>query len=156
MQRRNCYEKNAMVLTSLAPALGLTACSGQQGGESSVNSTNSVAGESEVRQSSDDASLRTVELVNSTVSDWETYETVFIGYPIWWGIAAWSVDGFISENDFSGKTVIPFRTSSGSGLGDSGKLLAEAAGEGNRLDGIRFRSRESEDTVKSRVQGLGL
>ena len=103
-----------------------------------------------------DTSLRNVELVQTTVSDWESYETVFIGYPIWWHIAAWPVDGFISANDFSGKTVIPFCTSSSSGLGDSGKLLAEASGSGNWLEGMRFSSRESEDTVKSWVQGLGL
>ena len=64
----------------------------------------------------DNPDARDVELVESTVSDWESYDTVFIGYPIWWGIAAWPVDGFIEANDFTGKTVIPFCTSSSSGL----------------------------------------
>ena len=54
---------------------------------------------------------RLVELVASTVPDWEAYDTVLIGYPIWWGIAAWPVDGFVEANDFTGKTVIPFCTS---------------------------------------------
>ena len=77
-------------------------------------------------------------------------------YPIWWGIAAWPVNGFIDANDFSGKTVIPFCTSSSSGLGESGELLAEAAGTGNWLEGQRFRSGAHEDDVKDWVAGLEL
>lgn len=97
-----------------------------------------------------------VELVASTIPDWESYDTVFIGYPIWWGIAAWPVDGFIEANDFTGKTVIPFCTSSSSGLGESGELLAEAAGTGNWQEGERFSSSDSEETVQAWVEDLGL
>lgn len=104
----------------------------------------------------DNPDARTVELVENTVSDWEAYDTVFIGYPIWWGIAAWSVDGFIAANDFTGKTVVPFCTSSSSDLGESGELLAEAAGTGNWLEGMRFRSGASEETVREWVESLGL
>lgn len=68
----------------------------------------------------------------------------------------WTVDGFIAANDFTGKTVIPFCTSSSSGLGESGELLAEAAGTGEWLEGIRFRSRASEETVTEWVDSLGL
>ena len=68
----------------------------------------------------EDESLRDVELVAETVDNWDRYDTVFIGYPIWWGIAAWPVDGFVEANDFTGKTVIPFCTSSSSGIGESG------------------------------------
>lgn len=104
----------------------------------------------------DNPDARVVELVESTVSDWESYDTIFIGYPIWWGIAAWPVDGFIAANDFTGKTVIPFCTSSSSGLGESGELLAEAAGTGNWLEGMRFSSSVSEADVQTWVDGLGL
>ena len=99
---------------------------------------------------------RAVELVASTVENWADYDTVFIGYPIWWGIAAWPVDGFIAANDFTGKTVIPFCTSSSSGLGESGKLLAEAAGTGEWLEGARFQSHVDEADVTAWVEGLGL
>lgn len=99
---------------------------------------------------------RKVELVSDTVSDWDSYETVFIGYPIWWGIAAWPVDGFIAANDFTGKTVIPFCTSASSGLGESGDLLEEMAGTGNWLEGERFSSGVSEEDVKNWVDGLKL
>jgi hypothetical protein len=97
---------------------------------------------------------RNVELTQTTVPDWESYDTVFIGYPIWWGIAAWPVDGFIDANDFTGKTVIPFCTSMSSGLGDSGKLLAEAAKTGNWQTGQRFSSNASEEEVRIWVEGL--
>lgn len=99
---------------------------------------------------------RDVELVSTKVDNWDSYETVFIGYPIWWGIAAWPVDGFIKANDFSGKTVIPFCTSSSSGLGRSGELLEELAGTGNWLEGNRFRSGASKEDVRSWVEGLKL
>lgn len=104
----------------------------------------------------DNPDNRDVELVAYTVDDWDSYDTVFIGYPIWWGIAAWPVNGFISANDFTGKNVIPFCTSSSSGLGESGELLAEAAGTGNWLEGVRFSSRASEETVRDWVNGLNL
>lgn len=104
----------------------------------------------------DNPDARTVELVSAAVDDWETYGTVFIGYPIWWQIAAWPVDGFIAANDFTGKTVIPFCTSSSSGLGDSGELLAEAAGTGDWLEGMRFSSSVTEEDVQTWVDSLGL
>ncbi len=93
--------------------------------------------ESRVSREHDDPSLRTMELTETTVEGWADYDTVFIGYPIWWGIAAWPVDNFINANDFTGKTVIPFCTSTSSGLGQSGTLLAEMANGGNWQEGPR-------------------
>ena len=103
-----------------------------------------------------DESLREVELAADTVENWDDYDTVFIGYPIWWGIAAWPVDNFIEANDFTGKTVIPFCTSSSSGLGQSGKLLAELAGTGDWQEGHRFSSGVSEADVEEWLSTLGL
>lgn len=104
----------------------------------------------------DNPDAREVELEETTISDWESYDTVFIGYPIWWGIAAWPVDGFVTANDFAGKTVIPFCTSASSGLGESGELLAEMAGTGDWQEGMRFRSGVSEEDVRSWIDSLGL
>ena len=104
----------------------------------------------------DNPDARAVELVASTVENWDDYDTVFIGYPIWWGIAAWPVDTFVQANDFTGKTVIPFCTSSSSGLGDSGELLAEMAGTGEWLEGMRFSSRVSEEDVQAWLDELAL
>ena len=63
---------------------------------------------SRVVQEYEDESLRNILLTSTTVPDWDNYENVFIGYPIWWGIAAWPMNGFVSANDFSGKNVVPF------------------------------------------------
>ena len=111
---------------------------------------------SRVSQEYSDPSLRTVELTADTVENWDSYDTVFIGYPIWWGIAAWPVDSFVSANDFTGKTVIPFCTSSSSGVGESGELLAELAGSGNWQQGQRFRSSADVEEVVEWVNSLDL
>lgn len=111
---------------------------------------------SRVNQEHEDESLRDIELVADTVENWDSYDTVFIGYPIWWGIAAWPVDGFIEANDFTGKTVIPFCTSASSGLGQSGELLAEMAGTGDWQEDQRFRSGASEADVQEWLDGLNL
>lgn len=72
-----------------------------------------------------DESLREVELAADTVENWDDYDTVFIGYPIWWGIAAWPVDGFVEANDFTGKTVIPFCPHGGSRFSRTVETIAE-------------------------------
>ena len=112
--------------------------------------------DSRVSREHDDESLRDVPLTTTEVPDWDSYDTVFIGYPIWWGIAAWPVDTFVKNNDFTGKTVIPFATSSSSGMGQSGSLLADMAGTGEWKEGQRFSSGVSSDDVQSWVNGLGL
>ena len=111
---------------------------------------------SRVSREHEDEFLRDVELTTTEVENWDSYDTVFIGYPIWWGIAAWPVDGFVEANDFSGKTVIPFCTSSSSGLGQSGELLAQLAGTGDWQEGQRFRSSASQEDVNEWVDSLGL
>lgn len=91
-----------------------------------------------------------------TPDNWDSYDTILIGYPIWWGIAAWPVDNFVKGNDFSGKTVIPFCTSSSSGLGQSGTLLEQMAGTGTWQEGQRFSSGASASEVQDWVNSLGL
>ena len=103
-----------------------------------------------------DESKRDVPLTKTTPDNWADYDTVFIGYPIWCGIAAWPVNNFVKGNDFSGKTVIPFCTSTSSGLGQSGDLLADMAGTGNWQDGERFSSGASSSKVEFWVNGLEL
>ena len=111
---------------------------------------------SRVNREHDDESLRDIALTQTTPANWDNYDTILIGYPIWWGIAAWPVNNFVKNNDFTGKTVIPFCTSSSSGLGQSGELLAEMAGTGDWLDGQRFRSGASQSDVTDWVNSLGL
>ena len=110
--------------------------------------------DSRVNREHEDESLRDVPLTTATVENWDSYDTVFVGYPIWWGIAAWPVNGFVKANDFTGKTVIPFATSTSSGMGQSGTLLAELAGTGDWQEGHRFSSGASAEEVQTWVNGL--
>lgn len=111
---------------------------------------------SRVVQEYNDESLRNVALTNTTVPDWESYDNVLIGYPIWWYNAAWPTNGFVSANDFTGKTVIPFCTSYSSGIGRSGKRLEALAGTGTWMDGYRFSSSASAEDVEALANRLNL
>lgn len=109
---------------------------------------------SRVSKEHDDEALRDIKLEKDTVDNWEEYDTILIGYPIWWGIAAWPVDNFVKANDFKGKTVIPFCTSSSSGLGQSTELLEKKANGGNWLEGHRFSSNPSDSDIEKWVDSL--
>ena len=111
---------------------------------------------SRVNKEHDDPALQDVELASTQVPDWSAYDMVLFGYPLWWREAPWVVNRFVQSNDFTGKTVIPFCTSSSNGLGDSGVHLAELAGTGNWLAGERFRENPSEDSVREWVRSLDL
>ncbi len=104
----------------------------------------------------ENADAQDIELVANTVDNWDSYDTVFVGYPIWWGSYAWPMNSFLEANDFTGKTVIPFCTSASSGLGESDTALAEAAGTGNWLEGMRFSSNVSREDVQAWLEGLNL
>ena len=116
-----------------------------------LNWTNS---NSRVSREHNDESLRDVKLKNTKVNNWEDYDTVLIGYPIWWGIAAWPVDNFVKDNNFDGEKVIPFCTSSSSDLGQSGKLLQKEANSGNWMDGHRFSSNASDSDIQEWTDNL--
>lgn len=109
---------------------------------------------SRVGREHEDPEQREIELVSTTIDGWESVSVVYIGYPLWWGIAAWPVDSFVKANDFAGKTVIPFCTSASSGLGESGELLEELAGSGEWKEGVRFPSNASDEEVREWVESL--
>ena len=121
--------------------------------EEDLNWTNSS---SRVSKEHNDESLRDIKLKSTNVPNWEEYNTVLIGYPIWWGIAAWPTDTFVKANDFSGKTVIPFCTAYSSGIGQSGKLLQNEANGGNWQSGQRFFQDVDLSEVDKWTNGLGL
>ena len=99
---------------------------------------------------------RHTELVSTTVENWDSYDTVLIGYPLWWREASWVVNDFVKDNDFSGKDVIPFCTSMSDGIGESGIHLAEMAGTGNWLEGMRFSEYYDTAEVTEWVDSLNL
>ena len=92
--------------------------------------------------------------IGSDSIDLAGYDTVYIGYPIWWGIAPRIMDTFVESQDFNGKNVIPFCTSGSSGIGNSGKNLAETAGSGNWISGQRFSGSVTEEELASWIEGL--
>jgi len=112
--------------------------------------------DSRVNREHEDESLQDIQLVSATVENFDSYDTVFIGYPIWWQNASWVVNSFVKENDFTGKTVIPFCTSTSSGFGDSGKNLEKMAGTGEWKDGERFGERPEKSEVTEWLDSLGL
>jgi flavodoxin len=103
--------------------------------------------DSRVSQEHNDESLQDIALETTTPDNWDSYDTVFIGYPIWWGSYAWPVTHFVTDNDFTGKTVIPFCTSASSGIGNSASDLASLTDTGSWQEGQRFRSSPSESDV---------
>ena len=104
----------------------------------------------------EDESLRDIKLKSTNVPNWEDYDTVILGYPIWWAVAAWPTDTFVKANDFTGKTVIPFCTSYSSGIGQSDKLLKNEAKGGDWKSGQRFYQDVDLSEVDKWTNGLGL
>ena len=88
--------------------------------------------------------------------DLSGYDTVFIGYPIWWGDVPRIVSNFVEQVDLNGKTLAVFFTSGGSGLGSSMKHLEQQSGAGTWLEGKRFSARTTVQELSSWAKGLGI
>ena len=88
--------------------------------------------------------------------DMARYDTVFVGFPIWWYEAPRIIQTFLESYDFSGKTVIPFATSGGSGMGKTASILQKSCPGATVLDGKRLNTSASVDEVSSWVRSLGL
>lgn len=95
--------------------------------------------------------------ISGSVEDMDQYEIIFLGYPIWWGEAPRIIDTFMEAYDFSGKTIVPFCTSGGSGIGSSARNLHNLAGSDVIwLDGKRLSSDISHGEMVSWIDGLSL
>lgn len=111
-----------------------------------------------------DSSRSTVEMNNpdsrpailDSVENMDQYDVVFIGYPIWWGEAPRILSTFVESYDFSGKTVVPFCTSGGSGIGSSANNLERQAGSGTWLSGTRLTGGASRSTIENWISDLRL
>ena len=90
------------------------------------------------------------------ISSIDSYDTIFLGYPIWWGQEPRIIDTFLESYDFSEKTVIPFCTSGSSGIGTSEKNISELVNIGNQLEGRRFSASAAKDDVKAWYDTLPL
>lgn len=86
----------------------------------------------------------------------DSYDTIFLGYPIWWGQEPRIIDTFLESYDFSDKTVIPFCTSASSGIATSEKNIKELVPIGNQLEGRRFSASATKEDVKAWYDTLPL
>ena len=105
-------------------------------------------------QEQNDKSVRP-EIANPIASI-DSYDTIFLGYPIWWGQEPRIIDTFLESYDFSDKTVIPFCTSGSSGISTSEKNISELVTIGTHLEGKRFAAGASKDEVKEWYDTLNL
>ena len=99
-----------------------------------------------------DASVR--PQIASEALSLEGYTKIYVGYPIWWGEEPRIMDTFVESYDFKDITMIPFCTSSSSGIGRSGKNLEENSGSGHWLEGKRFAGSVSEADLASWIKSL--
>ena len=112
----------------------------------------------------DKQSRSTIEMQNpasrpeiaGTCANIADYDTVFVGFPIWWYVAPTIVNTFLESCDLTGKTVVPFATSGGSGMGKTAEILRKCC-PGAKMDaGRRLSSRESAASVRKWVESLGI
>lgn len=82
------------------------------------------------------------------------YDTVYVGFPIWWYVAPTIVNTFLESIDLSGKTVVPFATSGGSGMGKTADILRTVCPAANILPGKRMSARESAEAVRAWLETL--
>ena len=112
---------------------------------------------------SDDNSRTTIEMndpdarpaIAGSVENMDQYQVLFIGYPIWWGDAPRIISTFMESYDFSGKTIIPFCTSGGSGISSSAANLEKLTSGANWLEGKRLNGSDSQDTIMEWADSLG-
>ena len=94
--------------------------------------------------------------INKTLDNINQYDVIFIGYPIWWDQAPRVINTFLESYDFSGKTIIPFCTSGGSGIENSVNQLKSTYNNITILDGQRFNSNVSQDEVSTWINSLNI
>ncbi len=87
--------------------------------------------------------------IASKIDNMNQYQVIFVGFPIWWYREPSIIDTFMESYNFEGKTVIPFATSGGSGMGNSGEIMQSLAPHAKVLSGKRFPSNVSEEELKT-------
>ena len=95
-------------------------------------------------------------MIAEKLADMEKYDVVFVGFPIWWYVAPTIINTFLESYDFSGKTIIPFATSRGSGMGKTNEKLGPSCPGATLLQGKLLNGNLSEDSLKNWVKNLNL
>lgn len=101
----------------------------------------------------DPASRPAIARYDAKIQD---YDTIFVGFPIWWYVAPTIINTFLESYDFSGKTVVPFATSGGKGMGQTNEKLRPSCPDAKLLPGKLLNGRISEQELKKWAEGLGL
>ncbi|MBP3490036.1 MAG: flavodoxin [Roseburia sp.] len=91
--------------------------------------------------------------ITVSVDSIEGYDTIFVGYPIWWDEAPAMIATFLTENDFSGKTIIPFCTSASDDIGNSLHIFSELCPDAEIAEGL---TANDLNDIEPWIQGLGL
>ena len=92
--------------------------------------------------------------IAGTVANMADYDTVFVGFPVWWYVEPRIIDTFLEAYDFSGKTVVPFATSGGSGLGQAPRRMQSLAPSAKVLDGRMLNGRPSKNELANWANSL--
>lgn len=100
----------------------------------------------------DDESCRPA--IAGAVSNMDAYDTVFVGFPVWWYVEPRIIDTFLESYDFSGKTVVPFATSGGSGLGRAPQRMQQIAAGSTVTGGKLLNGRQSADALRAWAESL--
>lgn len=94
--------------------------------------------------------------VSGTVNNMEQYDVIYVGFPIWWYVAPTIINTFLESYDLTGKTIVPFATSGGSGMGKTNEELKSSCKDARLKEGRKFSAHAAEDELKAWVEGLGL
>ena len=94
--------------------------------------------------------------IESKRDNMNEYDTIFVGFPIWWYVAPTIINTFLESCDLTGKTIVPFATSGGSDMGKTNEKLAPSCKGARLLEGKRFASRVSAKELAAWAEGLGL
>lgn len=86
----------------------------------------------------------------------EDYDTVFVGFPIWWYVAPTIINTFLESYDLTGKTIVPFATSGGSGIGKTNEKLLPSCAGAKLIEGKVFKGNVSKAEMSAWVDGLKL
>ena len=92
--------------------------------------------------------------IAAPAADLDQYDTVFVGFPIWWYVEPRIIDTFLESTDFAGKTIVPFATSGGSGLGKAPERMASLTPDATVLPGKLLNGGPSDTTLRTWIENL--
>ena len=99
---------------------------------------------------------KVTEKMAEKIDNMDDYDTIFVGFPIWWYIAPTIINTFLESYDLSGKTIIPFASSGSSGMGNTNANLAPSCPDSKLIEGKRFPANVSEEDFAEWAETLDI